>query len=610
MLVTTMHDVNGVEVQQDERKKSIPRWKTSIGLIGALACFSILRTPFYNVSSDRFSPSAPNILKKNASSHFCLDASCAGDSGLVSTYPEKRDDVTLGTLRTPQQKPRSTATYESMCEYISSRSALSLWTQYADIVLLASRLPADPHFNIVERVLRRGWDRYQYLQLLQNPDQTLHPVYEPPIVQVLVVGGSVTYGFKCTAINRVRGRSCAWAMRLESLLNELAGGLLVKIHNRGLGGSNSKTGQAVWEEDIYSDEGKIPDVVINGHSTNDAAWTQQEGGHDYLGNWGRNIRDTTIVSQEIEVLANYYGFSLVSYANVVRDWVYGDTHGTLFSPIWYSADGSYVTEPHPGQGMHLSTMWIMAYHLLSLATTLCSTEVWNKQATVWSNFSQTSVLRAYNTSDQIKFPENVEYQPLPLGLPPLLTNNLSLVDITDKWRANARNIPNTSLVCSHSNESRCIYSWINGLEWEETSASIETKFAPFVKHQGKWSVIDDTGRHKFGWVPAEKDSELLFEFRNLTRPIGTVTLFPMKSYGEKWRDSNSRFRFMSQEDEAASWSELITTDISGVHDRNTSETYTVSIDLPSAIPKNANLRMSMTLTNGTTFKLMGLSVCS
>jgi hypothetical protein len=429
-------------------------------------------------------------------------------------------------------------------------------------------------------------------------------------------------------------------MRLESLLNELAGGLLVKIHNRGLGGSNSKTGQAVWEEDIYSDEGKIPDVVINGHSTNDAAWTQQEGGResifdmaqsfarsvmtpqscserpllvwldDYLGNWGRNIRDTTIVSQEIEVLANYYGFSLVSYANVVRDWVYGDTHGTLFSPIWYSADGSYVTEPHPGQGMHLSTMWIMAYHLLSLATTLCSTEVWNKQATVWSNFSQTSVLRAYNTSDQIKIPENVEYQPLPLGLPPLLTNNLSLVDITDKWRANARNIPNTSLVCSHSNESRCIYSWINGLEWEETSASIETKFAPFVKHQGKWSVIDDTGRHKFGWVPAEKDSELLFEFRNLTRPIGTVTLFPMKSYGEKWRDSNSRFRFMSQEDEAASWSELITTDISGVHDRNTSETYTVSIDLPSAIPKNANLRMSMTLTNGTTFKLMGLSVCS
>jgi hypothetical protein len=91
MLATTKHEVNGAEVQQDERKRSTPRWKTSIGLIGALVCLSILRTSLYNVSSDRFFPSAPNVLKKNTSSHLCLDASCAGDSGLLSTHPEKWD---------------------------------------------------------------------------------------------------------------------------------------------------------------------------------------------------------------------------------------------------------------------------------------------------------------------------------------------------------------------------------------------------------------------------------------------------------------------------------------------------------------------------------------
>jgi hypothetical protein len=86
-------------------------------------------------------------------------------------------------------------------------------------------------------------------------------------------------------------------MRLESLLNELAGGLLVKIHNRGLGGSNSKTGQAVWEEDIYSDEGKIPDVVINGHSTNDAAWTQQEGGRESIFDMAQSFARSVMTPQ-------------------------------------------------------------------------------------------------------------------------------------------------------------------------------------------------------------------------------------------------------------------------------------------------------------------------
>jgi hypothetical protein len=148
------------------------------------------------------------------------------------------------------------------------------------------------------------------------------------------------------------------------------------------------------------------------------------------------------------------------------------------------------------------------------------------------------------------------------------------------------------------------------LEWQESIATIQKKFAPFVVEQGKWRVIDDTGRRKFGWVPAEKGSKLLFEFRNLTQTVRTVTLFPMKSYGEKWRNSNARFRFLSKSNEAMDWLELTSLEIPGLHSTTTSEIYTIPVHMPSEIPANSNLRISMTMTNGTTYKLMGLTVCS
>jgi hypothetical protein len=47
---------------------------------------------------------------------------------------------------------------------------------------------------------------------------------------------------------------------------------------------------------------------------------------DYLGNEQREILVTTELAQATMVLANYYGFTSMSYANVVRDIVYGDTH--------------------------------------------------------------------------------------------------------------------------------------------------------------------------------------------------------------------------------------------------------------------------------------------
>ena len=56
---------------------------------------------------------------------------------------------------------------------------------------------------------------------------------------------------------------------------------------------------------------------------------------DYLGNEQRKIWETTELSQGVQVLASYYGFSSVSYADLVREIVYGDTAEKWFSSDWW-----------------------------------------------------------------------------------------------------------------------------------------------------------------------------------------------------------------------------------------------------------------------------------
>ena len=58
--------------------------------------------------------------------------------------------------------------------------------------------------------------------------------------------------------------------------------------------------------------------------------------NDYLGNAWRQILGGSILTRVNSVLAPYYGYASASYADVVRDYVYGDTHESFFtSRGWY-----------------------------------------------------------------------------------------------------------------------------------------------------------------------------------------------------------------------------------------------------------------------------------
>ena len=164
-----------------------------------------------------------------------------------------------------------------------------------------------------------------------------------------------------------------------------------------MGGTNTAVGAQVFQFDLLPEEARDPDIVINGYATNDmhvlTVLEAQSGNQtlgqrvfeitqefvrtvledkpcrnkpllihmdDYLGNEQREILSTMELSQAVGTLADYYGFARVSYANLVRDIVYGDTREYWFSPEgwWPEGNRSKVMEReiHPGMGKWISCL--------------------------------------------------------------------------------------------------------------------------------------------------------------------------------------------------------------------------------------------------------------
>ena len=90
---------------------------------------------------------------------------------------------------------------------------------------------------------------------------------------------------------------------------------------------------------------------------------------DYIGNEQCKIIESNAFSKASKVVSSYYGFSLVSYTDAVKDVVYSHTNET-----WFSPHGWPERQVHPGMGMHIVSTWVMAFNLLHLAGTYCDTQ--------------------------------------------------------------------------------------------------------------------------------------------------------------------------------------------------------------------------------------------
>jgi hypothetical protein len=349
---------------------------------------------------------------------------------------------------------------------------------------------------------------------------------------------------------------------------------------------------------------------------------------DYLGNEQRQILATMAYAQSIYTLSSYYGFAFLSYADMMRDIVYGDTREALFSPAGWHKSNLPKTDRdiHPPVGMHVTTAWMIAYNLLNIASSFCILQPWGvvdksplvHEDTQW-HFNRTqSIDRGLDTlsSDNRRNDYGVLPKVPPKGLPPPLTDTLDLGEVSSLWRNASANLASRIQCKSYndnvtSNKPRCAISFISGIttnKVDPSKASIENYFKPFVIETGGWEIAVERGNNKLGWSSATVGSTFITEFNSSDArgPLHTVTIFYMKSYGEKWANSTATTNLTATTDDI-DWHPVGSVVLYGYHEKMTSEVYQEVIELDPAVHR---LRIEFTLIEGHTFKVMGLVVCS
>ena len=361
---------------------------------------------------------------------------------------------------------------------------------------------------------------------------------------------------------------------------------------------------------------------------------------DYLGNEQHEVLATLASSQTINLMSSYYGIGSISYADAVRDLVYGDTKEWWFSSQWYER-GEYMRGVHPHMGTHIAMTWVVAYNLFNLVTTYCSlpelietTELSGTTDTIRRLHAGTERhskgmwdydYQSINGLPPLRATKKLEGGPRekPRGIPPPLTHDLSLEHISDKWQedsmANAplwKTIPEC-LAEGHFDDAidhdslpkPCVFSWVVNMErFLDKPKGLNNKFKPYLTSNSGWSAEADN--NKLGWVPSSGlGSEFTLEFKKVAQPVLMMTWMIMRSYGEKWEGSKLKVQ-------AWSGDKLLASDeIIGFHDKNTSETYNIKmklIDKESAspgIPVGSDLKITFELVGGTTFKISGMAIC-
>jgi len=512
----------------------------------------------------------------------------------------------------------------------------------------------------VGEILDIAFKRYQYIQDQQNgKKQSGGDGKEPRKLRILVMGGSVTAGVNCRE-NTVLGRpiklgrrNCAWPRRLEWFLEQFFPSV-VQVDVAAYGGTNTRGGTTIWEYDMFPDNVPHPDILINTFSTNDMhvlsmreAQSQNvtlEDGvlqmnqefvrkvmkprsdcnerppplllylDDYLGNEQKGILDTLAVNSALHKLSGYYGFGFMSYADVVRDFVYSNP-----SEEWFSPNEWPERQIHHTAGGHVAIMWVVAYNLLNTVTVYCDS----------LKIGPEHIYEAIEGLPELKFPDRaIKGEPLPKprhALPPELSSDLTLDNISTRWHEMESNVTASGFdesACPSMSEgggrqSVCHLHMFPMYSASNPGPGIMETIAPFVVENDGWEAAND---EKKGLVPSKANASLKLRFDNITDQIQTLNFIAMKSYGEKWEGSKFKVEaFVHRNIEgggrprtpsSSAGEPLRSLEIEGVHDKHTSESYNYKIDLgKERVLAGDILNVEIRLIGGTTAKITGMMFC-
>lgn len=592
-----------------------------------------------------------------------------GDTSALSFWIQHLNTVIKASKYPQDKKFSKEPLYTYLLSWITPRLPFSVKSVPRNDGMTARILPS---------LMDKAWARHKYL--LEHPGQIVradnNDTSIPPPVTILIFGGSVTMGINCFDGVPAKNRQlqCAWPTRLGHVLNQMFGyshwnNPLFSVKNIARGGTNTAIGTLLLEYGMLED--RYPDIIINAYSTNDmhilsmkdaenAGVTLEENVfailqnftrvaltmnndpssdclrqpplvihfNDYIGNEQREIIETMGVSKAATMLSAYYGIGSASYADVVRDWVYGDTKESLFSPSgWYKNSETMKREIHPGEGMHAISAWVVVYQLLEYTSLVCSQESWFTLEASRDRLTDPlayypSHLKVANLPDipAEKVPSNyleLKASPTPYGLPPLLTKQSRLDDVTALWRQQAQSVPNKP-ECSVSSSSlatsspKCIFGWLSGTWPSATQEEVERMFNQRASTM-EWFLSND--HNKLGWMPNNKTklngkaASMVLDLPNIPQSISRVTGFILKSYGQLWHTSMAKVEvYQQRDDNDPSWgSPIASGHWAGFHAKNTSEIYPEFLN--ANVVEGANLRVNITLLSGESYKLMGLFLC-
>ena len=117
-------------------------------------------------------------------------------------------------------------------------------------------------------------------------------------------------------------------------------------------------------------------------------------------------------------------------------------------------------------------------------------------------------------------------------------------------------------------------------------------------------------------LPKRKAHPCDCDFPNVSKKIRTVSIYFLRSYGEKWKDSKAKFTAyrLPAEDKNLTGAKMVSEmSIVGVHaseDYKYSLTRFESMRLNETITKGETLDLQIDLESGTTFKVMGMMLCN
>jgi len=333
---------------------------------------------------------------------------------------------------------------------------------------------------------------------------------------------------------------------------------------------------------------------------------------DYLGNEQKGILDTLAVNSALRKLSGYYGFGFMSYADVVRDFVYSNP-----TEEWFSPKDWPERQIHHTAGGHVAIMWVVAYNLLNTATVYCDS----------LKIGPEHIYEAIEGLPELKFPDRaIKGEPLPKprhALPPELSSDLTLDNISARWHEMESNLTasgfdeSTCPSMSEERQSVCHLRMFTINSKSNPGPGIMETIAPFVVENDGWEAASD---EKKGLVPSKANASLKLRFDNITDQIQTLNFIAMKSYGEKWEGSKFKVEaFVDRKIEdggqprtpsSTAAEPLRSLEIEGVHDKHTSESYNYKIDLgEERVLAGDVLNVDILLIGGTTAKITGMLFC-